>query len=104
MDPHWVEIYPYKVRIVPGDTVTFEVKIKNHEPESRSCHIVYRSVAGVVLTPSEVHLEVPGDGRTSCKVTADFPYQFTTHALPVLADVTWNGKPLGEIAEAIGYW
>ncbi|MDP7238364.1 MAG: MBL fold metallo-hydrolase [Candidatus Latescibacteria bacterium] len=104
MDPHWVEIYPYKVRIVPGDTVTFEVKIKNHEPESRSCHIVFRSVASVVLTPDEVHLEVPGDGRTSCKVTADFPCQFTTHALPVLADVTWNGKPLGEIAEAIGYW
>jgi len=33
-----------------------------------------------------------------------FPAVFSTHSLPALADVTWNGRHLGEIAEAIAYW
>jgi len=31
------------------------------------------------------------------------PDGFRTHSLPVPADVTWNGRRLGEIAEAVAY-
>ncbi|MFN0170883.1 MAG: hypothetical protein ACKV22_31075 [Bryobacteraceae bacterium] len=39
-----------------------------------------------------------------CEIDVRFPARFSTHSVPVLADVTWNGRHLGEIAEAIAYW
>jgi len=42
--------------------------------------------------------EVIGSGQST------FPKRFDTHTLPIVADVTWNGQPLGEIAEAVAYW
>ena len=104
MDPHWVEFYPYKIRIRPGETVTFEIKITNHEAETRACKLRFRSVEGVELSPNEIDLQVPGGTDTRCRIEATFPTAFTTHALPIVADVTWNGRHLGEIAEAIAYW
>ncbi len=104
MDPHWVEFYPYKVRIRPGATVTFKVTITNHEAEARKCNLRFRSVEGVHLSPKAIDLQAPGGANITCQVKTTFPDTFTTHALPVLADVTWNGVHLGEIAEAIAYW
>ena len=104
MDPHWVEFYPYKVRIQPGETVTFNVTITNHEAEARECTLRFRSVDGVQLSPTTIDLHAPGGTKTTYEVEATFPERFTTHALPIVADVTWNGTHLGEIAEAVAYW
>lgn len=104
MDPHWVEFYPYKVRIQPGDVVPFQVKITNHEAEPRTAILRFRSVAGVHLEPLETTIVAPPSQVTTATVMAHFPTSFTTHSLPVVADVTWNGQRLGEIAEAIAYW
>lgn len=103
MDPHWVEFYPYKVRIQPGAT-TFNVTITNHEEETRECALRFRSVDGVQLSPTTIDLQVLGGTDTACQVEATFPEHFTTHALSIVADVTWNGAHLGEIAEAVAYW
>ena len=104
MDPHWIEFYPYKVRVQPGASVTFQLRITNHEAAPRNCALHFRSVAGVQLDPeSATVIAAPGQ-VTTVSVSAHFPTTFTTHALPVLADVTWHGQRLGEIAEAIGYW
>ena len=37
-------------------------------------------------------------------VRARMPQNFATHSLPLVADVTWDGQRLGEVAEAIAYW
>lgn len=104
MDSRWIEFYPYKVRIRPGDRVEFQIKITNHESETRPCVLRLRSVAGVRLEPAQITLDAPPGQVTSVAVTAQFPATFTTHALPIVADVTWGGRVLGEVAEAIGYW
>ena len=104
MDPGWVEFYPHKVRIRPGDTVVFHVRITNHEPESVNCELEFRSVEDVQLTPVTATVEVPAGGRASCELRAQFPTAFRTHSLPVLADVTWQGRALGEMAEGIAWW
>jgi len=104
MDPHWVQFYPYKVRVRPTEVVTFQIKITNHEPRESRCVIAFRSLEGVRLSPETAALSIPAQGNTGCSLTAQFPAVFSTHSLPVVADVTWNGKHLGEIAEAIAYW
>ena len=104
MDPRWVEFYPYKVRIEPGAEVAFELRVTNHEAESAACAIRFRSLDSVRLAPAQADFQVPGGSSGSCRLTARFPEAFRTHALPIIADVTWNQRHLGEIAEAIAYW
>jgi hypothetical protein len=104
MDPHWIEFYPYKVRVEPGAIVDFQVRITNHEAATRTCRLRFRSVAGVQLDPAELQVDSPPGQVTTVDVTARFPATFTTHSLPIVADVIWDNKRLGEVAEAIGYW
>lgn len=104
MDPRWVEFYPYKVRIRPGEERIFQLWVTNHDSESGSCDLVFRSVEGVEIQPDRLSLQVQGNGKAVGEIRVRFPRAFTTHSLPVLADVTWNGEGLGEIAEAVAYW
>ena len=104
MDPQWIEFYPFKVRIRPGKEVDFELRITNHDRQKRPCLLQFRSVRGVRLDPAKASLEVAAEGITRLRLKAVFPERFSTHSLPILADVTWDGRPLGEIAEAIAYW
>ena len=104
MDPRWIEFYPYKTRIRPGEERDFHLWMKNHEPQPCSCVVHFRSVEGVTVEPALVELQLEAGEKVVRQIHARFPQSFQTHSLPILADVTWDGKPLGEIAEAIAYW
>ena len=104
MDPRWVEFYPYKFRIRPGEVKTLKLRVTNHEADTRACAIRFGSIARVDLQPDQVALQAKGGAATECELTVRFPSTFTTHSIPVVADVTWNGRRLGQIAEAIAYW
>ncbi len=104
MDPHWIEFRPYKIRIRPGDEVSFRLYVKNHAAEEKTCYLRFRSVEGAVLTPQELELVLRGGEVGEVVVAVRFPTAITTHSLPVFADVDWDGRRLGEVAEAIAYW
>ena len=104
MDPHWIEFRPYKVRIRPGDTVDFRLYVQNHAEKERGCRVRFRSVDGVSVDPPERELVLAAGETKEVVVRVRFPREFSTHSLPVLADVDWDGKRLGEVAEAIAYW
>lgn len=104
MDPHWVEFYPYKVRIQPGEEIKFSVNVTNHEPQACACVIQFRSVEGVNIEPASIAVDVESGTTKVCELNVGFPKTFQTHSLTILADVTWNGRRLGEIAEAVAYW
>ncbi|MFC1526615.1 MBL fold metallo-hydrolase [Candidatus Latescibacterota bacterium] len=104
MDPRWVEFYPYKVQVQPGEERFFHLWITNHEAQPRSCQVTFRSLEGMAVAPEQVSLTVAPAAREVVEVQVRFPEVFSTHSLPVLADVVWDGVSLGEIAEAIAYW
>jgi len=104
MDPRWIEFYPYKTRVLPGEQRNFHIWIKNHEPQPSSCILRFRSVEGVEIDPVQIELQLDTGEKTVREIHVHFPQSFQTHSLTILADVTWNGNALGEIAEAIAYW
>ncbi len=104
MDRQWVEFSPYKIRVQPGQRVRFRVSVTNHERTESRCRLVFRSLTRVELEPREAEMTVGGGQVAHCEIDVRFPAVFETHSLPVLADVTWNGRHLGEIAEALAYW
>jgi glyoxylase-like metal-dependent hydrolase (beta-lactamase superfamily II) len=104
MDPHWVEFYPFKVRVKPGDVVRFEVRVRNHEAETKKGSIAFRGREGVQITPDRVGIEVGAGEDASIEIVATMPNETRVHSWTIVADVMWNGKHLGEISEAVVYW
>ena len=104
MDPHWVEFYPYKVRAEPGSELRFDVRIRNHESQARDCRVVLRASGGATVLPDAVDLHVAAKTDTSTPVVVSLPQTRDVHAWTIVADVTWNGRSYGELAEAIVWW
>jgi hypothetical protein len=104
MDPLWVEFYPYKVRVQPGDEVKFEVRVRNHEDEARKGSISFRGPKGVKVVPENIDVEVGAEQDESHEVVATMPKETRVHCWTIVADVTWDGAHLGEISEGIVYW
>ena len=104
LDPRWVEFYPYKVRSRPGQRVRFQIKVTNYHDTPSHCHLCFGSVDGVGIDPSEIDLNIPPRVLGKTEIEVSLPDVFHTHSLPIVADVTWNGRRLGPIAEGIIYW
>ena len=104
LDPHWIEFRPYKVRVAPGAEVEFQLCITNHDDSERRCALHLRSVEGVEIEAAERTLVLAGGQVHEITVRVRLPQTFSTHSLPIVADVTWDGQRLGEVAEAIAYW
>jgi len=104
LDPHWIEFRPYKVRVEPGAEVEFQLCITNHDDSERRCALLLRSVEGVEIEAAERALVLAGGQVHKITVRVRLPQTFSTHSLPIVADVTWDGQRLGEVAEAIAYW
>ena len=56
------------------------------------------------IKEAERALVLAGDQVHEINVRVRMPQTFSTHSLPIVADVTWDGQRLGEVAEAIAYW
>ena len=104
MDPQWVEFYPYKTRVRPGDELQYEVRVHNHDVEPKSGRLVFRATSGVRLTVHSIDIAVAAGDTAAFPVTAVFPESRQSHAWTIVADVTWDGVSHGEIAEAIAWW
>ncbi|HJN30630.1 MAG TPA: MBL fold metallo-hydrolase [Candidatus Latescibacteria bacterium] len=104
MDPHWVEFYPYKTRVQPGDELALQVKIRNHEEAERECRLALRATGGATVSPEVLELKVAPSQDGQADVVMKIPEERSVHAWTIVADVTWNGHPLGELAEAIAWW
>lgn len=104
MDPHWVEFYPFKLRVKPGETVPLEVRVRNHEVEMREGSITFDAAEGVRVSPESMDISVEANETKAFKIEAMMPDTRQSHSWTIVADVTWNGKHLGGIAEAVCYW
>lgn len=104
MDPHWVQFYPYKVRVTPGDSTMLEIRVRNHETEVRQVRLGVRASGAATVTPEAIKLTVGARQDATATVTLSTPEQPDVHAWTVVADVNWDDRPYGEIAEAIVWW
>ncbi|MFB3902362.1 MAG: MBL fold metallo-hydrolase [Acidobacteriota bacterium] len=103
LDPSWVHIYPCQMVILPGETKPAEVRVRNHGSQPLKVQAVLTLPEGWNSQPAVVSFDAaPGttaSGRLAISVPSDYPASMVRTA--IAADLTVNGKHLGQIAEAV---
>ncbi len=100
LDAHWIRCDPYEQSARPGDVVTVRACVTNHTDAPRAVRVALETPDGWV-TPREAAATIPAksDGAVPFRVAAPPGAAPGRYVLP--ADVTYHGRPLGPIREAI---
>ena len=103
LDPSWVHIYPYQMVILPGTSKPAEIRVRNHRARPLKVQAALVLPPGWGSQPASVRLDVPPRETASAKVMITVPpdYPASMVRTAVAADVTADGKYLGQIAEAV---
>ncbi len=103
LDAQWVRIYPYQMFLKAGESAAAEIRVRNHRRRPMKIEVTLVLPAGWRAEPARLSLEAPAKGRASA------PFRLVTARsgpassprLAIAADVSADGKHLGQIAEAI---
>ena len=103
LEPSWVQIYPYQPLARPGDTLELQVRITNFRLELSQARIRLVLPAGWSCEPQVGHVAVgPRErGETVFRVGVPSGYRFPYPRVAIAADVVFNGRHLGQVAEAV---
>jgi glyoxylase-like metal-dependent hydrolase (beta-lactamase superfamily II) len=103
LEPSWTQIYPYQSLARPGDAINLEIRMINFLPRAAQAQVALVVPAGWTVEPSSRSLDLgPGErGRTGFRVQIPASYAFRYPRVALAADVVYDGRHLGQIAEAV---
>jgi len=102
LEPGWTQIYPYQSLAQAGDTLNLQVRMTNFLPQATQAEVSLVLPEGWVATPAVGRLDIAPQqrGQTDFRVHIPDSYRFPYPRIAVAADVTLNGRHLGQITEA----
>lgn len=102
LEPSWTQIYPYQSAAHPGDDLALQIRMTNYLGRRAIAEVTLALPHGWTATPPTVRLELAGQGRTTAPVRVHIPasYIFPYPRVAIAADVTIDGRRLGQITEA----
>jgi len=100
LDPAWARCYPYRQTALPGGPVEIEARISNHSSRPKSAALELRVPAGWEPAAKK-NLTIPprSEGKVRIRTAVPEVPRRRRHVLGLA--VTFDGKRLGEFAEAI---
>jgi glyoxylase-like metal-dependent hydrolase (beta-lactamase superfamily II) len=117
MDYRWCYFYPYRAEAGPGDRLRLEVRLRNHLFRSANVEIKLRLPAGFSCPFPERTVSIAGKSQVAVpfdvvRAAAGRSERGSPHTSPgisgtptsrqvITADVTINGRRIGEYAEAL---
>jgi glyoxylase-like metal-dependent hydrolase (beta-lactamase superfamily II) len=101
LDPQWIRAYPYRQSALPGARVEIEARVLNHSARPKQVQASLRLPEGWKPGQAGQAAEVPArrEGRIRLYATAPARPARRRHVLGL--SVTFDGRPLGEVAEAL---
>ena len=103
MDYRWCYFYPYRTELAAGERARFEVRLRNHLFKPANVKIKLKLPAGFSCPFPERMVSLAG--KTQIAVPFDIAREGTDSSAPrrqvVTADITINGRRIGECAEAL---
>jgi len=103
LDATWVKIYPYQMVIAAGDSAPAQVRVHNYRATPMRMEVVLVLPSGWRTEPEVLRFEAPPKGTVSCpfRLYTARGGAVLTPRLAITAEVTADGKHLGQIAEAV---
>ena len=100
LDPAWARCYPYRQTALPGGPVDVEARVYNHSPQTKTASLSLRVPPGWE-SPAKAEITIPprSEGRFRFRTAVPQAPRRRRHVLGLA--VTFDGKRLGEFAEAI---
>ena len=100
VDPNWAHIYPYSIEVLPGDKISFELCVENwlkHDVDVR-----FDVVGGDLIAQKDYITSKAGAGElVKLPFEVKVPHDCEQRRHPIAVDITFDGRRLGQIAEAI---
>ncbi len=102
IEPSWTQIYPYQSLAQPGDTLNLQVRMMNYLSHPVHAEVSLVAPAGWSADPAVVQLDLQPQQRGVASVRLHVPdsYTFRYPRVALAVDVTFDGRRLGQIAEA----
>ena len=102
LEPSWTQIYPYQSLARPGDTLNLQIRMTNFLPRSAQAEVRLALPPGWAATPPILRLDLQPYERGTVGFRLHIPasYIFPYPRVAIAADVTFQGRRLGQIAEA----
>jgi len=102
LEPSWTQIYPYQSLASPGDVLDLQVRMTNFLDRPVAAEVSLVLPKRWEATPALARLQVPAQAReaTGFRVRIPSSYVFRYPRVAIAADVTFDGRHLGQIAEA----
>jgi len=103
IEPNWVQIYPYQSLARPGHTLRLQVRMTNFRETPVSASVRLVTPGGWTCDPDTVRLNLAsGDqARAGLVVHISADYVVRWPKCVIAADVVFDGKRLGQVAEAV---
>ncbi len=102
LEPSWVQIYPYQSLARPGDALALQIRMTNFLDRPAEAEVCLALPAGWSSNPAKLELSLAPRDRYIAAVTVQIPedYHFPYPRVAIAADVTFDGRRFGQIAEA----
>ena len=102
LEPSWIQIYPYQSLARPGDTLDLQVRITNFLDRMAGVKVEFVLPNNWTSSPKSVELNLEPHERSVASVNILIPdtYKFNYPRIAITADVIFDGRKFGQIAEA----
>ena len=102
LEPSWTQLYPYQSLAKPGDTLRLQVRMQNYYDRPAHATIRLTLPRDWTADPEVVELDLPPQQRGTANLEVLIPvqYVFPYPRVAIAADVLFDGRHLGQIAEA----
>jgi glyoxylase-like metal-dependent hydrolase (beta-lactamase superfamily II) len=104
VDNNWISFYPYQVEAGPGDSIHYELRIRNWIYRKSQLRVTINTPEGwTVASDSDLRINIPPKSQSALKFDVRIPHSETrlNCRFVLTADVWRDGEHLGEINEAL---
>jgi glyoxylase-like metal-dependent hydrolase (beta-lactamase superfamily II) len=102
LEPSWAQLVPYQQSAKPGEMMKITLHLNNYLKRGVSAQAHLEIPEGWLVTPVEAALDLAaeGTGDVEYSVTVPGDYVFAYPRLAIAADITLDGRRLGQVTEA----
>jgi glyoxylase-like metal-dependent hydrolase (beta-lactamase superfamily II) len=103
VDNNWISLYPYQSDAGPGDTLHYELRVRNYVNRDSHFRAGIRLPHSWDAKPSLVEIDAPAKSEASVKFDVVIPSSETrlNRRFVVTADIWRDGEHLGELTEGL---